>query len=324
MSNKDLLIQIEEKPLALALQTGEGLDDMISQAREVVYKFDHNIETSNGRKATASLAYRVARLKGKMDDVGKSMVSDIKKQVGVIDGNRRKIRLCLDELKAEARKPLDDWEASEAKRINDIKAALLSINALGVITDEFGNLLDLDALKVAQEMLLSKDITENIYQESFDQAKQAYDIVNTTLVSAISQAQEVAIARKATEEAEAKAKAAEDREARLRAAQEEADSKRRSDEARKVREAEIDKQAADRAASEERERIEAERIKREIFEKNRLAEEEARRQRKSHRSKVEKEALVDIASYLVDPVASASDVLEGIKAGNIRHVKIEY
>ena len=91
-----------------------------------------DISTSAGRKAVASLAYKVARSKTTLDDMGKEFVADLKKQTGAVDAERKNIRDRLDALRDEVRQPLDDWESAEAKRVADHEAALIHLEAIAL------------------------------------------------------------------------------------------------------------------------------------------------------------------------------------------------
>ncbi|OAN71121.1 hypothetical protein A8B82_21245 [Sulfitobacter sp. EhC04] len=118
----------------LALPTGTALTDMFAQPEQVddmitrieaeVRSHAPDLTTAKGRKAIASLAHTVARSKTALDGAGKCLTDEARKQIAVVDAERRKIRDRLDALKAEVRKPLDDWEAAEEARIAGIKGML--------------------------------------------------------------------------------------------------------------------------------------------------------------------------------------------------------
>lgn len=109
------LITYEETTALAAFTNDEGLDPYIKQAEDIVSGFEHDLSTAAGRKKTASLASKVAKLKIKLDDLGKDLVSEWKTKAKVVDKNRKFMRDSLDELKIEARKPLTEWEDEQAK-----------------------------------------------------------------------------------------------------------------------------------------------------------------------------------------------------------------
>ncbi|WP_306150668.1 hypothetical protein [Roseovarius sp. MMSF_3281] len=79
-----------------------------------------DVTTARGRKEIASIAHKVARSKTTLDKAGKALTDDARAKIEAVNGERRKVRDTLDDLKERVRKPLDEWEEKEQKR----KAAL--------------------------------------------------------------------------------------------------------------------------------------------------------------------------------------------------------
>jgi colicin import membrane protein len=100
-----------------------GMEGIISKLEAEVRAIDRDITTPEGRDAVKSLAYKVARSKTALDDMGKELVADIKKQAGAIDADRKLARDRLDALKEEVRGPLTQWEEAEANRISGHEGA---------------------------------------------------------------------------------------------------------------------------------------------------------------------------------------------------------
>lgn len=101
---------------AIEVFTAEGgIEPLIASATEVVESFEHDMSTGVARKRTASLARKVGTLKRKLDDEGKNLTTNMRAKVKLVDGNRKALRDALAELKVEARKPLDEWEAEQAE-----------------------------------------------------------------------------------------------------------------------------------------------------------------------------------------------------------------
>lgn len=98
---------------AVEVFTGGGLDDLLARIRTEAVTLVPNVKTVAGRKEIASIAYKVSRSKTAIDDAGKALVADLKKQTGDIDSARKKARDTLDALRDEVRKPLTDWEAEQ-------------------------------------------------------------------------------------------------------------------------------------------------------------------------------------------------------------------
>jgi colicin import membrane protein len=101
-----------------------GVESILGKIEAEVRAAHTDISTVGGRKEIASLAYKVARSKTALDDMGKQLVDEWKKKAAVVDAERRTIRERLDALKDEVRKPLTDWEDAEKNRIADHEQAL--------------------------------------------------------------------------------------------------------------------------------------------------------------------------------------------------------
>lgn len=57
-----------------------------------------DLGTEKGRKAIASLAYKVTRTKTALDNAGKQLNEEARKQINAVDATRRKVREELDAL----------------------------------------------------------------------------------------------------------------------------------------------------------------------------------------------------------------------------------
>src|SRR5208337_4584916 len=77
-----------------------------------------DISTERGRKAVASLAFKIAKTKTFIGDRHDELVSKEKRSLGLIDGEWKRIREDLDAFKVEVRKPLTDWEQTEQDRVD--------------------------------------------------------------------------------------------------------------------------------------------------------------------------------------------------------------
>ncbi|MFB6449292.1 hypothetical protein ACFDR1_16890, partial [Bradyrhizobium sp. 1AS5L] len=123
------LVTIETLTPATVFTPG-GVEAIISKLEADVRSVKTDISTDAGRKEIASLAYKVARSKTALDDMGKDLVADIKAQASKIDADRRIIRDRLDALKDEVRKPLTDWEDAEKNRVAGHEQAITAMTQL--------------------------------------------------------------------------------------------------------------------------------------------------------------------------------------------------
>jgi len=302
-----------------------------------------------GRKAIASLAAKVAKLKVKLDDMGKELVGDWKAKSKIVDGSRKKMRDELDALKAEARKPLTDWENAEKDRVAAHRQTIDYIDGWVSSTDVEGNLLDLAGLKLSLDHINEVDTGElEEFEREGVKKKEAAINTMTQMIEAEQKRldTEAELARLRAEEEE-RAKAASDEALRKEAA--EAATKAAEAKAKEAAaKAEADKQAAidlaaeskrqaeesDRAriAAEERGKIEQqlaaeratleEKKRQEDAAKAEQAEQEKREANKAHIGKVRKAAKEGLMKYM-DEEAAVKVVL-AIHGGEIKNVTINY
>lgn len=120
------LVVIETLTPAIFSQEG-GIDAMLSKLEADVLAIPTDVTTKAGRGAVASLAYQVSRSKTALDKLGKELGEDHYTSWKAITAERTRIEARLDALRDAVRKPLDDYEAAEAKRIADHQNALQAI-----------------------------------------------------------------------------------------------------------------------------------------------------------------------------------------------------
>ena len=110
------LVEFKKTTVLAAFSSKEGLDSVVSDTAKLVYSFEHDMSTGASRARTASLAAKVAKLKTRLDGLGKGLVAGWKTKAKAVDCSRKRMRDDLDALKIEARKPLTDWENEEAAK----------------------------------------------------------------------------------------------------------------------------------------------------------------------------------------------------------------
>jgi len=115
--NDKALIQKEILDVKI-LFSKDGMDKILADVREQALSQVPDVSTEGGRKDIASMAFKVARSKTLIDELGKDMGSEWKKKIDRINGFRKQARDTLDALKDEVRKPLTDYE-QEQKRIKE-------------------------------------------------------------------------------------------------------------------------------------------------------------------------------------------------------------
>jgi colicin import membrane protein len=339
------LVTIETLTPAVVFAPG-GVDAIISKLEADVRAVSTDISTEAGRKAVASLAYKVARSKTALDDMGKQLVADLKAQTGKIDSERRVIRDRLDALRDEVRKPLDDFEQAEKNRVDAHEINIAAIMQAA----QFGP--DANSAEIKQRLEAVGTLTQRDWQEFAARATAAADEVRKVLAAALTQAEkreaeaaelarlraeqaareqaerEARIAAEAAERAKADAEAKAKREAEQVAAKAAAEQARvereRADAVARAEKAEADKKAAS-------ERAERDRVAAIEDERRRVADaaakeaaDKARREKdKTHRAKLNNEALAALTALGVEGELGKA-VIAAIARGEVPHISIEY
>lgn len=351
------LVVIDTLTPAVFTEPG-GVEAIISKLEADVRSIDTDISTPAGRAAVKSLAHKVARSKSALDEMSKALVTDLKKQTGAVDADRRIIRDRLDALKEEVRKPLTDWEDAEDARIaghqNEIQrlidmaafsaerptAAEVSerLTALEATPkrdwQEFAKpaeaarseaLSKLTALKAAA-VKFEDEQAELARLRAEQAAREQKERDDRIAAEAAEQARLVAEAKATREAKEAAARAENER---LRVEQERADAIARAEKAERdakeaAAKAERDRKAAEAKAESDRAlAVDAERRRVAAEAEAAAVETEKRERDKEHRKKINSEAL----AALVKAGLSEADGIKAITAivlGAVPHVKIAY
>lgn len=154
--NTDLIIQREINPIQVfssKKELSEILKEIETEAKSRVI----DISTEDGEKELASLGYKIARSKTYLDDAGKKIVEEAKKQVKEVDELRKFARDSLDELKAEIVRPLTEKKERERQRIESLEAAMKRIDE---VPNDVWSLEDLENAKKKLKELGSEDFAE--------------------------------------------------------------------------------------------------------------------------------------------------------------------
>src|SRR5690606_11791300 len=101
---------------AIVLTDKKSRDEFYAHVQAEVDAFEPDLSTDKGRKAIASLAYKIARTKTAIDDAGKKLNEEARAKINAVDAERRAVREHFDALSAKVRQPLTEWEEGEKKR----------------------------------------------------------------------------------------------------------------------------------------------------------------------------------------------------------------
>lgn len=328
----------------------ESVSEVLAELERQVEaaKASRDISTPEGRAAIASLAYKIARTKTGLDDMGKNVVADWKAKANMVDAERRRIRDRCDELKDDFRKPLTDWERKEEERVEAHQQALQEVRAFTAAAECCGS--SAQVMELLERLYATH--AKRDWQEFADRAREAIDATTYRLrqVFDTMKADELAAAEAERQRQEQQERERQQRELAARQAREEQERRQREHDERlaaerTVRERE-QREAHDReerlkreAEENERRLAEAERraqeaadkAKREI-EAQQAAEAEAQRKREENRrikarvNKLVMECLVREVKVDGKPISEelAKAVVVALAMKKIPHVRIEY
>lgn len=327
------LVTIDALTPAIVFAPG-GVEGIISKLETEVRATPRDIGTHNGREAVKALAYKVARSKTALDEMGKDLVADIKKQSGAIDAERRIIRERLDALRDEVRGPLTAWEEAETARVDGHEREIVWI----IESPRFATTPTANMIRAQISDLSGLD--DRDWQEFGERANAAMAEARAVLqamlaatIQAEADAAELAeLRRLKAERDEQDAKAAwqkAENERMLKAAELQAEIEAARAEQEKAREiaraekAERDAMAAAaKAVEDERKRVAAAKAAEDAATAKREAN-------KKHRAKVHQEVAAAILALILNEECAAagnlaSVIAEGIAAGKIPRVSIVY
>ena len=347
MTKEIAIIEIPEEKALSVFTAEKGLDPYLEQIAAQARAFVPDVSTKKGRDNIASIAYKVRQSKSAMDKAGKALVDKLKEQPKLVDAERKRMREYLDALAEEVRKPLDEFEAAEAERVEALKTKIATIKSYRETTEAMTS-IDIAEVIVRAESVTVDQSFEEFEAEAHREKAATIEALNAALVKQKQREEEQAeldrlraeaAAREQKEREERIAKEAAERakrEAAEAAAREkaEAEAKAKAErEAAERRELEL-KLAAEKA---EREKLEAEerakraaleaeeRIKREA-EAKAAAEAESARKREAnnkHRAKINNEILAVLEASGVTK-DQAKKIIAMIAKGEVPHTKIMY
>lgn len=123
-STTELIVLPPAESVRTVFTTPQGLEPYLQQIKARLDEFVPDTSTKKGRDAIASIAYQVAKGKTAVDNMGKELVAEMKKEPALVDAERKRWRDQMDAWKDELRKPLTDWEEAEAAREAGHKAGI--------------------------------------------------------------------------------------------------------------------------------------------------------------------------------------------------------
>jgi len=168
------LIIIEELN-ALEIFVENGLEKLISAIEQELAKFEPDMTSEEGRKEIASMAYKVAKSKTALDNLGKDLVSEWKTKSKAVDSVRKIAWDKLEAMQHKVRKPLTDWENAEKQRVDERKARMQQMIDCAGVSDEATSEF------IEEKIKLANSLYQFDWQEFQDMAQSEYDSVLASL-----------------------------------------------------------------------------------------------------------------------------------------------
>lgn len=346
MPKQELIPLTNINPVEVFEGDSTKIEELIALVEKGARSLVPDVSTEKGRKAIASTAYNVARSKTAIDDAGKEYASDLKSRIKIIDARRKAARDSLDALRNEVRKPLNDYEAKEAQRIEEHTSLIDDFIERG---NDAANWMDRSLESLRHDMDVLKSTDPSNMEEFEDRAREVISESIEKIAAAIEKKRDYeqeqaeleklrkeAAEREEKERHEAADRARKEREEQIR--REAIENEKRAAEERERR-LEREKQAAIEAkeraereaieakAREKRAAEEAERRAQEELEAKKArekAEQEARERNTHHKGECNRSAAEAIMAIAKCSPETAKKIVSAIVQGKIPHISIEY
>jgi len=104
-----------------ALYSENKLEDTIKRIEEETLSIAPDLSTAAGRKDIRSLAHKISKSKTALDKAGMELTEANRKAIDKVNAERKGMRERLDALRDKIRKPVEDFEAAEEKRKDELR-----------------------------------------------------------------------------------------------------------------------------------------------------------------------------------------------------------
>ncbi|WP_454813825.1 hypothetical protein [Labrys neptuniae] len=158
-------LQVEADP-AVVLRDPEKLAALYKRIDGKIAAHVPDLTTEKGRKATASLAFQIARTKTGIDAAAKKMTEEYRKATAEVNATRNEIVEQLEVKQKQARKPLTDWEDAEKARVERVIAELTRLRSAAIIS------IDETSSSIAERIatLQAEEFDREVFRDEWDEA----------------------------------------------------------------------------------------------------------------------------------------------------------
>lgn len=268
-------------------------EELFTHIEQQIAEFVPDLTTDTGRRAIASLAFKVSKTKTAITAAAEELIEEERKKVASTVAERKRIEERLDALRDKARQPLTDWEKAEADRqrhFDQVKAGIASAQIVQP-TDTVATLRE-ELVNLADDNFAVSVYGEERVETLKVLAAQAREVLEAAIARMEQQERDrLELEQLRQERAEKARQEAEAAEAARIAEEEAAAAQRAADEAQRIADEErvAQEQAAENArleAAAEQRRIEAAQEAAQLEERRR-ADQALEDQRKAHEAELE-------------------------------------
>jgi len=310
------LISVNENPVSLFQK--DKLEPFLAKVKKAVddFKKASEVETTKGRKAVASFAYKIAQTSVLIDKAGKKLNEEKRAAINLVDKDRRRSKTFLKGEQDRARGSLTEWEEAE-KRLIEEEALRMEFEADHTEALAEDDLFNRQREVERKEVELAKMLEERRIEEAAARIeKEKFEREELLKKEAATQAKKAAEEKMDQERQEfiRKEQAAKDAAIQAARAKIVAEERAKAQKAQAVRDALLKAEAEAKTEKEKAER--------------KAAEAKAKADRKAahhkHRKKVESEAIQGFINAVNCAKTDAENLVIAIKNNKIKNVTLLY
>jgi len=321
-----IVADVTENP-ALVFTDGEKFDEFFKAVEAETDTLIPDVTTEKGRKAIASMAYKVAQSKTAIDDAGKGLNADAQASIKKINAARNLYKEKLEALRDKVREPLNKWD-NEQKAIQAENEIVMSrLRAFALVAHDATSKSVSDDIERLAEIEIGEERFGDDYALAIGLHESATQILCAALERLLKEEAGRAELQQLRKANEARAKKDAEAEQQRLAEERRVEAEKRKAEEEKAREAEMKRReeaAAEQARIDESNRLA--KIEEERAAKARHEAEEANRRAADadHREAVIKAAVEALmrTGHLDDIQALA--IITAIESGSIPNIQINF
>lgn len=130
------LIEIEVSNPVKLFTDKEAFENLYSRVKEEAAKAGSDVSTKAGRERIRATAHKISRTKAAIDKARLGLTEEWRNQIAKVNESGKEITAKFDDLRAEVRKPLTEWEDAEdarKQRCSDILTKLASAATITLV-----------------------------------------------------------------------------------------------------------------------------------------------------------------------------------------------